>query len=77
MAEYIGKNFEDGSAPDNEIESGSLTAGREIFAVDCELCMTGENEFSLTRISIVGWDGSIVLDELVKPDKPIINYVTQ
>jgi RNA exonuclease 1 len=70
-------HFDDGSPPENEIESGSLTAGREILAMDCEMCMTGENEFSLTRISIVGWDGSVVLDELVKPEQPIINYLTQ
>ena len=70
-------NFGEGFAPDNEIESGSLTAGREILAMDCEMCMTGEGEFSLTRISIVGWDGSVVLDELVKPAKPITNYLTQ
>lgn len=71
------KKLEDGSVPDNEIEQGSLTAGREIFAMDCEMCMTGENEFSLTRISLVGLDGSVVLDELVKPAKPITNYLTQ
>jgi len=70
------KNFEDGTAPENEIESGSLTAGREILAMDCEMCKTGEEEFSLTRISIVGWDGSVILDELVKPEKPIIDYLT-
>jgi RNA exonuclease 1 len=70
-------HLDDGAAPENEIEAGSLTAGRDILAMDCEMCMTGENEFSLTRISLVGWDGSVVLDELVKPDKPITNYVTQ
>jgi len=71
------KNYEEGTPPENEIEQGSLTAGREIIAMDCEMCMTGEEEFSLTRISLVGWDGSIVLDELVKPDKPIVDYVTR
>ncbi|KAF7854719.1 hypothetical protein EAF04_010288 [Stromatinia cepivora] len=70
-------NFDEGSVPDTEIEQGSLTAGREIFAMDCEMCMTDKNEFSLTRISIVSWDGSVVLDELVKPEKPIIDYLTQ
>jgi RNA exonuclease 1 len=45
--------------------------------MDCEMCMTGENEFSLTRISVVGWDGSVIIDELVKPAKPITDYVTQ
>jgi len=71
------KNFVDGTSPDNEIEAGSITAGRDILAMDCEMCMTGENEFSLTRISVVGWDGSVIIDELVKPAKPITNYVTQ
>ncbi|RAL66396.1 hypothetical protein DID88_006087 [Monilinia fructigena] len=70
-------SFDDGSVPDDEFEQGSLTVGREILAMDCEMCMTGKDEFSLTRISIVGWDGSVVLDELVKPEKPIINYLTQ
>jgi RNA exonuclease 1 len=70
-------NYEEGTLPENEIEQGSLTAGRDIIAMDCEMCMTGEAELSLTRISLVGWDGSIVLDELVKPDKPIVDYVTR
>lgn len=69
-------DFDDGTVPDKEIESGSLTAGREILAMDCEMCKTGDNEFSLTRISLVSWDGTVVLDELVKPEKPIIDYLT-
>ncbi|KAK2629452.1 hypothetical protein QTJ16_000272 [Diplocarpon rosae] len=76
------EHLKDGTPPENEVESGSITAGREILAMDCEMCVTGRqegsrDELSLTRISIVGWDGSVVLDELVKPDKPIIDYVTQ
>lgn len=67
----------EGFPPENEIEAGSLTAGRDILAMDCEMCMTGASEFSLTRISLVSWDGSVVMDELVKPDKPIIDYVTR
>ncbi|SZF06076.1 unnamed protein product [Blumeria hordei] len=45
--------------------------------MDCEMCMTGESNFSLTRISIVSWDGSVLMDELVKPAEPITNYLTQ
>ena len=71
------ENFEDGDVPEEEIEQGSITAGRDILALDCEMCMTGPDEYSLTRISLVRWDGSVVLDELVRPDKPIIDYVTR
>ncbi|KAI0506122.1 hypothetical protein F5B22DRAFT_479326 [Xylaria bambusicola] len=71
------ENFEDGDVPEEEIQQGSVTAGRDVYALDCEMCMTGPDEYSLTRISLVGWDGTIILDELVKPDKPIVDYVTR
>lgn len=71
------ENLEDGDVPESEVQQGSITAGRDILAIDCEMCMTGEKEFSLTRISVVSWDGSVILDELVKPDKPITDYVTR
>jgi len=71
------EKLEDGDVPESEIQQGSITAGRQILAIDCEMCMTGPGEYSLTRISLVSWDGETVLDELVKPDKPIIDYVTQ
>lgn len=70
-------SLEDGKVSESDIQQGSITAGREVLAIDCEMCMTGEKEFSLTRISIVSWDGSVVLDELVKPDKTITDYVTR
>lgn len=71
------ENLEDGDVPEADIQHGSVTAGREVLALDCEMCVTGENDYSLTRISLMAWDGEVVLDELVKPDKPITDYVTR
>ncbi|KAK1757725.1 RNA exonuclease 1 [Echria macrotheca] len=71
------EKLEDGEVPEADIPQGSITAGRVVLALDCEMCVTGGEEYSLTRISLVSWDGDVVLDELVKPDKPITNYVTQ
>jgi len=69
-------SLDDGDVPEQEVQQGSLTAGREILTMDCEMCKTEGGGLDLTRISIVAWDGSVVLDELVKPDKPIIDYLT-
>lgn len=60
----------------NKLSEGTTTDW-EVLAMDCEMCLTGESESSLTRISIVAWDNSIVLDELVKPENQITNYLTQ
>lgn len=57
-------------------EAGSVTEGRMIFSVDCEMCNT-EVGPELTRISVVRWDGTVAYDTLVKPDRPIVNYLTQ
>ncbi|RAL13498.1 RNA exonuclease [Aspergillus homomorphus CBS 101889] len=71
------ESLEAGQVPDSEIQQGSMTAGREVLALDCEMCITEGGQSELTRISLVRWDGEIVLDELVKPQKPIIDYLTR
>ena len=56
---------------------GDLTAGCNVLAMDCEMCTVEGGDSALTRISLVGWDRSVVMDELVKPDKLIIDYLTR
>lgn len=69
--------YEDGAVPEKEIQQGSMTAGRNLLAIDCEMCITEGGNSELTRISLVSWDGEVVLDELVQPSKPVIDYLTR
>lgn len=69
-------SLKEGDVPDRQIQDGSVTAGRKILAIDCEMCKTGEDVFELTRISIVDWNGDVVMDEFVKPERPITDYLT-
>ncbi|KUL89645.1 hypothetical protein ZTR_00551 [Talaromyces verruculosus] len=71
------ESLADGEPPESEVQEGSITAGREVLALDCEMCLTEGGKSELTRISLVNWDGEVVLDKLVKPDLPVINYLTQ
>ncbi|KAJ4984257.1 RNA exonuclease [Stagonosporopsis vannaccii] len=70
-------SLQDGDVPDNEIEQGSVTAGRHIISVDCEMCKAENDQLVLTRISLLNWDGTVAMDKLVKPDIPIKDYLTQ
>ena len=69
-------NLADGAVPDKDIQKGSLTSGCSILAMDCEMCKVEGDEMALTRISVLDWDGGVVMDELVKPEKPIVDYLT-
>lgn len=70
-------SLEDGKVPEAEVESGSMTAGRDVLALDCEMCLTEGGQSELTRISIMRWDGEVVMDELVKPPRPVTDYLTK
>lgn len=70
-------SWSDGIVPNTSVEKGSITAGRTVYAVDCEMVLTSDDKLSLARISIVDWNGKTMLDELVKPNLPIKNYFTQ
>ncbi|XP_043567863.1 RNA exonuclease 5-like [Chiloscyllium plagiosum] len=61
------------------IQSGctaKVTDNSPLLGLDCEMCLTTKGN-ELTRVSVVNADGCCVMDELVKPDNPILNYLTR
>ena len=70
-------SLDEGNVPEDEIEQGSVTAGRHVISVDCEMCKAEDDSLVLTRVSLLNWDGSVALDKLVKPSVPIKDYLTQ
>ncbi|GAA5924990.1 RNA exonuclease [Sporobolomyces koalae] len=66
---------EDGwvEAPFVPLESGTL---RKVYGLDCEMCLT-EDGSELARLSLVDQKGVRVYDKLVKPKKPITDYLTR
>lgn len=47
----------------------------KVFALDCEFCQVASGN-ALTRISIVDYNGNVVMDKYVKPADTIIDYKT-
>nr|XP_020478441.1 putative RNA exonuclease NEF-sp [Monopterus albus] len=47
-----------------------------LYGLDCEMCLTVKGN-ELARVSVVDSDGNCVLDELVKPQNRILNYLTR
>lgn len=54
----------------------SVTDSSPLYGLDCEMCLT-EKGNELARVSLVDSDGNCVLDELVKPQNRILNYLTR
>ncbi|EGG15092.1 RNA exonuclease 1 [Cavenderia fasciculata] len=50
-------------------------SGHELLSIDCEMCRTNEG-LELARISIVNESKTVLMDEYVKPDNEIIDYLT-
>jgi RNA exonuclease 1 len=71
------ENLEDGNVAEKDIELGSVTAGRSILAIDCEMVLSERGEHLLAKITVLNWNGEVVLDELIKPDEPIKDHLSQ
>nr|XP_023021277.1 putative exonuclease GOR [Leptinotarsa decemlineata] len=54
----------------------SIYSYKDACVVDCEMCYT-VNGLELTKVTVVGMDGSIVYDSYVKPDHEIVDYNTR
>ncbi|KAI9848953.1 MAG: hypothetical protein M1837_005842 [Sclerophora amabilis] len=70
------EKVQDGIVPEEDTQKDSLTVGRDLLAMDCEMCKVEGGQSRLARVSLVNWDGELVLDELVKPQEPIVDYLT-
>ncbi|KAG6861476.1 hypothetical protein C0995_016255 [Termitomyces sp. Mi166 len=58
-------------------EKGKEKPKAKIYAIDCEMCMTEDGK-ELARVSIIDYyTQKVVYDQLVKPAKPVIDYLTR
>ncbi|XP_066496567.1 RNA exonuclease 5 isoform X2 [Tiliqua scincoides] len=56
--------------------SDPVTDSSPLFGLDCEMCLT-DGGSKLTRISLVDASGRCIMNELVKPEFPIRDYLTR
>nr|XP_008162845.1 RNA exonuclease 5 isoform X1 [Chrysemys picta bellii]XP_042709148.1 RNA exonuclease 5 isoform X1 [Chrysemys picta bellii] len=52
------------------------TDSSPLFGLDCEMCLT-EKGNEVTRVSVVDAEGQCIMDELIKPETQILNYLTR
>ncbi|EPQ31004.1 uncharacterized protein PFL1_01193 [Pseudozyma flocculosa PF-1] len=57
-------------------DEGAATDHLDIVALDCELCFTTAG-MSLTRLTLISEDGSVILDELVRSRAQVVDYNTR
>ncbi|KAI7870967.1 hypothetical protein BDF14DRAFT_1766826 [Spinellus fusiger] len=79
-AEYPIPSFLDATAtlPDGWKETRPAktpTKEKKLIAVDCEMVLTASGS-ALARVTLIDEDGTVLLDEVVKPDEPVMDYLT-
>ncbi|XP_074867112.1 RNA exonuclease 5 [Carettochelys insculpta] len=52
------------------------TDSSPLFGLDCEMCLTKMGS-EVTRVSLVDAEGRCIMDELIKPESQIVNYLTR
>lgn len=67
------RNEKQNGQPDMSVEEKS-----RYVALDCEMVGVGENgtQSAVARVTLVNWDGEILMDRYVKPDREITDYRT-
>ncbi|CAM0139480.1 unnamed protein product [Umbelopsis sp. WA50703] len=60
----------------HETRPGKENQKKKLVAVDCEMCETASG-MALARVSLIDEESNVILDELVLPDEPITNYLTE
>lgn len=48
---------------------------KTVIGLDCEMCRT-EFGMEVTRATLVDYQGETLFDQLVKPENPVIDYLT-
>jgi RNA exonuclease 4 len=66
------------SRQNNDQEILSSEEQNKYVAMDCEMVGTGTNGYKsmVARVTMVGWNGNILLDEYVKPQEEVTDYRT-
>ena len=49
---------------------------QSVYALDCEMCYTGRG-LEVCKVSVVGIDGALVYETLVKPERQVVDYNTR
>lgn len=50
--------------------------GSRTFAMDCEMCLAASGHV-VTRVSLINFDNEVLLDEFIKPEEEITDYLTK
>jgi RNA exonuclease 4 len=60
------------------IETLSLEEQAQYVALDCEMVGVGMygQASAVARVTLVGWNGEVIMDELIKQEQPVTDYRT-